>query len=104
MYISQCEPTYIHIHSQKESLVGQTLSLDPNSAKTVISVSGLYILKEHIKTTIHISKIKHCLLGMKRDKAGYSSVQPKKTAFVCDRFTFGPIVQPRDQTLLFKSG
>ncbi len=50
--------TYIHMYAQKESLAGQMLSLDPNSTKTVISVSGLYVLKECIKTTIYVSKIK----------------------------------------------
>ncbi len=33
---------------------------------------------------------------MKRNKDGYSSVLPKKTAFVWDRFTSGPIVEPKE--------
>lgn len=85
------------MHSQKESLAGQTLSLDPNLTKTVISVSGLYVLKECIKTTIHVSKIKHTLSFRDEKKEdGYSSVLPKKTAFVWDRFISGPVVEPKE--------
>lgn len=87
------------MHAQKESLAGQTLSLDPNSTKTVISVSGLYVLKECIKTTIHVSKIKHTLSSRDEKRQRWLQLSPAKENSlypVWDRFTSGPIVEPKE--------